>query len=37
LGFKVYDINRSPDGLRDKEIKVMVEITLKGIGTWKVR
>ena len=37
VGLKVYDINRSPDGLRDKEIKVMVEITLKGIGTWKIR
>ena len=33
--FKAYDINRSPDGLRDKEFKVMLEVTLRGIGTYR--
>ena len=33
LGVLVEDINRSPDGLQKKELKVQVYVTLLGIGS----
>ena len=35
ISLRLHDINRSPDGLRDNELKVMVFITLSGIGRYK--
>ncbi len=37
ISLRLYDINRSPEGLRDNEIKVMVYITLSGIGRFRVK
>ncbi len=36
IAARLYDINRSPDGLRDHELKVMVYVTLSGIGRFRV-
>jgi LPS-assembly protein len=35
ISLRVHDINRSPDQLRDNEVKVMVYVTLSGIGQFK--
>ena len=35
VSLRVYDINRSPDRRRDGEIKVMVYVTLNGIGRFR--
>ena len=35
VSLRLYDINRSPDRLRDDELKVMVYITLSGIGKFR--
>ena len=35
ISLRLHDINRSPDGLRDNELKVMVFITLSGIGRFR--
>jgi hypothetical protein len=37
ISFRLHDINRSPDGLRDDEIKAMVYVTLSGIGRFRVQ
>lgn len=37
IALRVHDINRSPDRLRDNEIKVMVYITLTGLGELRIR
>jgi len=37
ISLRVNDINRSPDRLRDKEIKVMVYITLTGLGEFRIQ
>jgi LPS-assembly protein len=37
IALRVHDINRSPDGLRDDEIKVMVYVTLTGLGRFRVQ
>jgi LPS-assembly protein len=35
IALRLYDINRSPDQLRDHELKVMVYVTLSGIGKFR--
>lgn len=37
IALRVHDINRSPDGLRDDEIKVMVYVTLTGLGRFRIQ
>ena len=37
VALSLHDIGRSPDGTQRAEWKVMVEVTLTGIGTFKVR
>jgi len=37
IALRVYDINRSPDRLRDDEIKVMVYVTLTGLGRFRIQ
>jgi len=36
IALRVHDINRSPDRLRDNEFKVMVYITLTGLGELRI-
>ncbi len=37
IAVRLHDINRSPDRLRDGELKVMVYVTLSGIGRFRVK
>jgi LPS-assembly protein len=37
IALRFHDINRSPDRLRDNEFKVMVYITLTGLGELRIR
>lgn len=37
VSLRLYDINRSPEGLRDDELKVMVYVTLAGIGRFRAK
>ncbi|MBW2039389.1 MAG: LPS-assembly protein LptD [Deltaproteobacteria bacterium] len=37
ISLRLCDINRSPDELRDNELKVMVYVTLSGIGRTKIQ
>lgn len=37
VSLRVHDINRSPDRLRDDEIKVMVYVTLTGLGRFRIQ
>jgi LPS-assembly protein len=37
VSLRVHDINRSPDGRRDDDIKVRIYVTLTGIGRFRVQ
>ena len=37
VALRVHDINRSPNRRRDDEIKIMVYVTLTGIGKFRVK
>jgi LPS-assembly protein len=37
LTLRLHDINRSPDRLRDHEFKVMVYVTLTGLGKFRIK